>query len=114
MQYGIRRIFHLRKLTLFESTPTRNKQKSAQIPPKINLDSVNKIIFVSDTVRETASQMFNWPDDKMTVIHNYVNTQLFDRVKSNDSEYTLAIIGIVPQRKRLDRAVDLVRSLQNG
>ena len=49
---------------------------------------------------------------KWTVIHNYVNTQLFDRVKSNDSEYTLAIIGIVPQRKRLDRAVDLVRSLR--
>lgn len=87
-------------------------KRARKFPPKINLDSVNKIIFVSDTVRKTATQMFDWPDDKLTVIHNYVNTELFDRVKSKSAEYTLAIIGIVPQRKRLDRAVDLVRSLR--
>jgi glycosyltransferase involved in cell wall biosynthesis len=87
-------------------------ERARKFPPKIDLNYVDKIIFVSDNVRETAIKMFNWPADKCTIIHNYVNTKLFDRPKAEIAEYTLAIVGIVPQRKRLDRAVDLVRSLR--
>ena len=88
------------------------KEKARKFPPKINMNSVNKVIFVSENVRKTAIRMFNWPEDKCTVIHNYVNVNLFNRPKTKSAEYTLAIVGIVPQRKRLDRAVDLVRSLR--
>ena len=87
-------------------------EKARKFPPKINMNSVNKVIFVSENVRKTAIRMFNWPEDKCTVIHNYVNVNLFNRPKTKSAEYTLAIVGIVPQRKRLDRAVDLVRSLR--
>lgn len=87
-------------------------ERARKFPPKINLNSVNKIIFVSDNVRKTAIKMFNWPENKCTIIHNYVNINLFDRPKTKIAEYTLAIVGIVPQRKRLDRAVDLIRSLR--
>jgi glycosyltransferase involved in cell wall biosynthesis len=87
-------------------------ERARKFPPKINLDSVNKIIFVSDYVKATAIKLFDWPEDLCTVIHNYVNVELFDAEKRKDAEFTLAIVGIVPQRKRLDRAVDLVRSLR--
>ncbi len=87
-------------------------ERARKFPPKMDLTFVNKIIFVSNEVLNTAVKMFNWPKDKCRVIHNYVNTKLFDRSKSEKSEFTLAIVGIVPQRKRLDRAVDLLRSLR--
>jgi glycosyltransferase involved in cell wall biosynthesis len=87
-------------------------ERARKFPPKIELKFVNKIIFVSKEVLNTAVEMFNWPKDKCKVIHNYVNTKLFDRPKFEESEFTLAIVGIVPQRKRLDRAVDLLRSLR--
>ena len=87
-------------------------KRARKYPPRINLDSVDKIIFVSDTVRNTAIEMFSWPENKCVTIHNYVNVNLFDREKIKNAEYTLAIVGIVPQRKRLDRAVDLLRSLR--
>jgi len=87
-------------------------EKARKFPPKIDLNFVERILFVSDNVRKTAMDMFNWPAKKCSVIHNYVNDDLFNRNKNKSSEFTLAIVGIVPQRKRLDRAIDLLRSLR--
>lgn len=87
-------------------------ERARKFPPNIDLNFVEQILFVSDNVRKTAMEMFSWPAEKCTVIHNYVNDGLFNREKNETSEFTLAIVGIVPQRKRLDRAIDLLRSLR--
>lgn len=87
-------------------------EKARKFPPNIDLNFVEQILFVSDNVRKTAMDMFSWPAEKCSVIHNYVNDDLFNRKKNKTSEFTLAIVGIVPQRKRLDRAIDLLRSLR--
>lgn len=87
-------------------------ERARKFPPKIDLDFVNQILFVSEHVCNTAIDMFSWPKEKCSVIHNYVNTDLFDNSKNKDAEFTIAIAGIVPQRKRLDRALDLMRSLR--
>ena len=86
--------------------------RARRFPPNIHLDHVEKIIFVSERVKTVAMDMFQWPAEKCVVVHNYVNVELFDAGKHPKAEFTLAIVGIVPQRKRLDRALDLLRSLR--
>ena len=59
-------------------------EQARKFPPKIELNFVNKIIFVSKEVLNTAVEMFNWPKNKCIVIHNYVNTKLFDNLNLNN------------------------------
>lgn len=79
----------------------------------IAIENVTRVIFVSDRVRRQAIAMWGWPEEKTVVIPNFV---LDDQFIFTDKDFTapvinLGMIGITPQRKRFDRAVDLLEKL---
>lgn len=78
----------------------------------INAGRVDKFIFVTDWVRREAIRLFGWPEEKTCVIPNFV---LEDEYRFTPRDFTdpvrLGMVGIVPQQKGFDRAIDLAERL---
>lgn len=77
----------------------------------VDIEQVDGIAFVSDFYREKAVEALGWPRDKAVTIYNSVDLLDLRRPKLSGAEYHLAIIGVVPMIKRLDRALDLLERL---
>ena len=87
--------------------------KALKFGKKINFDSITKIIFVSERVRDEYIKIFNVDIKKTVVIPNFVldDEYILNSKRQIGSQVTLGMVGIVPTRKRLDRAVSLLEML---
>lgn len=74
-------------------------------------DKVNKLVFVSDWVRDEAVAKFGLDISKTVVLSNTVDLGDFDRPKTRNARFTLGLVGMVPFLKRPDRALDLLEQL---
>jgi glycosyltransferase involved in cell wall biosynthesis len=81
-------------------------------PSQLNLDSIEKVVFVSPLFLSEACRKFDIPEAKTMFIPNYVDTRKYSIAKSDDSDYTLGMVGIVPKMKRFDLALDLLKKLR--
>lgn len=87
-------------------------ERARKFGHQITSESVDKFIFVSDSVRKTAIEMFGWPEGKTTVIPNFVLDNEYQPTLKNKAETIhIGMVGIIPQRKRFDRAVELLAQL---
>src|SRR5690606_16934910 len=77
---------------------------------RMDLSRVSHLVFIAPHVQRKALAKFAWQPDphRFRFIWNYVETERFARPKLDTARFTLGIVGIVPQRKRLDRALDLL------
>jgi glycosyltransferase involved in cell wall biosynthesis len=78
------------------------------------MQNVDTVIFVGPHIRREAIARFGWErwaEEKLVVISNYVDTQALDLPKSAGAQFNIGIVGIVPQRKRFDLAVDIIEKL---
>ena len=78
---------------------------------KVNWDNVNSLVFVSEWVRSQAVEKFPLSEVNTLVIPNTVDCADFDRPKTQDSQFTIGLVGFVPFLKRPDRALDLLEQL---
>ena len=82
---------------------------------QIRPDRVERFIFVSERVRDEAIRLYGWPREKTVVIPNFV---LDDEYRLHERSFAgpirLGMVGIIPWRKRLDRAIDLLEALQEA
>lgn len=78
---------------------------------RINVDAIDTLICVSELYEERVRALPGWGDAKIRVIANAVNCEDLCRPKLKGSQFRLGLVGIVPIRKRLDRAVDLMSRL---
>ncbi|WP_179108360.1 glycosyltransferase family 4 protein, partial [Rodentibacter rarus] len=91
-------------------------ERARKFGKQINFDNITKIIFVSENVRGEYIKLFGISKEKTIVIPNFVLDDEYNGIKNKKSEkrpITLGMVGIVPQRKRFDRAVDLLIELNN-
>ena len=86
-------------------------ERARVFPVNVETNGVNKFIFVAEHVRQEAIELFNWDPQSTILIPNYVDVNRLHQDKLPTANKTLGIIGIVPQRKRLDRALNLMKSL---
>lgn len=87
-------------------------EKAKKFGSQINIDNVKKIIFVSQRVRDEAIRLWNWPKDKTLVIQNFLlDNEYLLYSKKIGQKISLGMVGIIPTRKRFDRAVDLLEKL---
>jgi len=86
-------------------------ERARVFPINIETEGVNKFVFVAEHVRSEAIELFDWDSEKTTVIPNFVDVDRLGQEKLPSANKTLGIIGIVPQRKRLDRALNLISKL---
>ena len=87
-------------------------ERARVFPVNVDTEGVDRFIFVAEHVREEAIELFNWSREMTTVIPNYVDVErLYQDKLPPYANRTIGIIGIVPQRKRLDRALNLITRL---
>ncbi len=81
---------------------------------EINMHAVNNIIFVGPHILRDAIQTFNWIqyEKKLIEIPNYIDTTVLP--KQNNTIFNLGIVGIVPQRKRFDLALEILEKLRHN
>lgn len=76
-----------------------------------NLDNIDKLIFIAPYRYEEFVELHNLPREKCKLVFNTVDCKRFSRLKHDEAEFTLGFIGMVPWRKRFDRALDIFESL---
>lgn len=82
-----------------------------EYPGEIAIDAVDRVVFVSDLFRDKAIAQYGWPAGKLQVISNWVDTVMLDRPKLPGARFHLGVLGWIPIRKRLDRALDTIEQL---
>lgn len=83
-----------------------------EYPDQVEIDNVERVIFVNDYHREQAQARYGWPAEKLITIPNYIDAQAYFFDKPDDAYFNIGMIGCVPARKRLDRALDLIEKLR--
>jgi len=78
----------------------------------IDVAAVDQVVCVSPHYARLTREITGWPADKVVVIPNYVDTTVLDRPKLACAPFVLGMMGVVPSRKRLDLAFDLLERLR--
>lgn len=78
---------------------------------KINHGSVDQYIFVSELMREGAIASHGVPRSTTSVIPNIVRTEMLALKKTPKAAKTIGFVGMVPQMKRLDRAISVLEMI---
>lgn len=74
--------------------------------------NVDAYVFVGKLIRDAAVISHGVPRNKTITIGNSVSVDSLARPKDSDARYTLGFVGSVPQRKRLDLALDVLEALR--
>lgn len=78
----------------------------------LNLHNVDSIVCVSLLFFEKLLERFpSIPRSKVKLIHNYVDTKGYQQINAESKFYNIALIGSVPARKGLYRALQLLQQL---
>lgn len=78
---------------------------------RIQHERVSNYLFVSQLVKEAAITSHGLPREKCLVVPNIVRSERLRQDKLPGARKTVGFVGLVPQLKRLDRAVDLIEEL---
>ncbi|MGA6100258.1 methyltransferase domain-containing protein [Stutzerimonas marianensis] len=79
---------------------------------QIDQDKITKFIFVSERVCDQAKGLFNWPKEKTCLIPNYLlDSEFYPTIARGKLGLSFGMVGIIPQSKRFDRALDLIEGL---
>ena len=88
------------------------RQKAMKFGRQLNIENVDKIVFVSDRIRKLALDIFGWTKEGTCIIPNYVLTDDFEcNNLQKKIGFNFGMVGITPQSKRLDRALDLLENI---
>lgn len=83
-------------------------------PTQVDFSKVDQIIFVGEFIRRVAIRKFGIPDELTTVVPNTVNLESLDQPKIDGAEFNIGLVGIVPEQKGLDVALDLLAELRES
>ena len=81
-------------------------------PRSIDMNRYDAAVVIAPWVGRTLVQTFEWPAEKLVYIPNYVNARHFSRAKLPGAEFTLGLVGMTPDLKRIDLALDLLEELR--
>jgi glycosyltransferase involved in cell wall biosynthesis len=87
-------------------------ERETDYPERVRIERVDHVAFVGRHLLEEAAERFSWPEQKLRVVPNSVDVGALRRDKLPGSEFNLAVLGFVPARKRLDRALDVLEVLR--
>ena len=81
-------------------------------PRRLDIEKVDAVVCVSRHYAERAREHASWPADQMVVLPEGIDVAQLSRPKLEGARYTLGVLGAVPSRKRLDRALDVLTELR--
>jgi glycosyltransferase involved in cell wall biosynthesis len=81
-------------------------------PDEIDIEAVDQVVCVSPHYARLTQDRTGWPATKIVVVPNYVDTARFRRGKLPGAKFNLGFLGIVPRRKRVDLALDVLERMR--
>jgi glycosyltransferase involved in cell wall biosynthesis len=81
-------------------------------PAQVRIGAVNQVICVSRHYARLCRKRTGWPEAKVATVPNAIDITQMDRPKLDGARFHLGMIGIVPSRKRLDLALDVLEELR--
>ena len=77
------------------------------------IDKLSKIIAISELVKNELQTIYNVPDDKISVIYNGIDTQLYKPTTDNPTNDYFLYVGRLDQRKGFYELLDVMKKLKN-
>ena len=81
-------------------------------PGQVKIGAVNQVICVSRHYARACRERTGWPEAKVVTVPNTLDIAQLDRPKLDGARFHLGLVGIVPSRKRLDLALDVLEELR--
>jgi glycosyltransferase involved in cell wall biosynthesis len=81
-------------------------------PAQVRIRAVDQVVCVSRHYARLCRERAGWPADKVVTVPNALDIDQLDRPKLDGARFNLGIVGIVPSRKRLDLALDVLEELR--
>ena len=81
-------------------------------PAQVKIGAVNQVVCVSRHYARLTREQTGWPEAKVVTVPNAIDVAQLDRPKLDGARFHLGLIGIVPSRKRLDLALDVLEELR--
>ncbi len=81
-------------------------------PGQLKIGAVNQVICVSKHYARLCRERTGWPDTKVATVPNALDVTQLDRPKLDGARFHLGLVGMVPSRKRLDLALDVLEELR--
>jgi glycosyltransferase involved in cell wall biosynthesis len=98
---GSRLLVHLHRFELY-----------SHYPGQVRIGQVDQVICVSDHYARLTREHTGWPAARVASVPNPLDVSQLDRPKLDGAAFHLGMIGIVPSRKRLDLALDVLEELR--
>jgi glycosyltransferase involved in cell wall biosynthesis len=73
----------------------------------LDIEAVSTVIAVGEEYRRRLLARTGWPPEKVIVIPNPVDLDSLDLPKRNEADFTIGMLGVASERKRLDLALDV-------
>jgi glycosyltransferase involved in cell wall biosynthesis len=81
-------------------------------PGQLKIGAVNQVVCVSTHYARLTREYTGWPDTKVATVPNALDVAQLDRPKLDGARFHLGLVGMVPSRKRLDLALDVLEELR--
>jgi len=81
-------------------------------PAQVKIGAVSQVVCVSRHYARLTREQTGWPEAKVVTVPNGIDVAQLDRPKLDGARFHLGLIGIVPSRKRLDLALDVLEELR--
>src|SRR5579859_4780461 len=81
-------------------------------PAQVKISAVNQVVCVSPHYARLTREQTGWPEAKVVTVSNAIDVAQLDRPKLDGARFHLGLVGIVPSRKRMDLALDVLEELR--
>src|SRR5262249_13816645 len=81
-------------------------------PAQLKISAVDQVICVSKHYARLTREQTGWPEAKVVTVPNALDVAQLDRPKLDGARFHLGLIGVVPSRKRIDLALDVLEELR--
>jgi glycosyltransferase involved in cell wall biosynthesis len=81
-------------------------------PDRVKIAAVSQVVCVSRHYAQLTRKQTGWPEAKVVTVPNAIDVAQLDRPKLDGARFHLGLVGIVPSRKRLDLALDVLEELR--
>lgn len=81
-------------------------------PGQLKIGAVNQVVCVSKHYARLTREYTGWPDTKVATVPNALDVAQLDRPKLDGARFHLGLVGMVPSRKRLDLALDVLEEVR--
>ena len=85
---------------------------SSPYPGQLKIGAVNQVVCVSRHYARLCRERTGWPEAKVATVPNALDVAQLDRPKLGGAGFHLGLVGMVPSRKRLDLALDVLEELR--